>query len=158
MKARRHKERRARRGLALVDVIVGTIMLAVGLAVVISSTSRSLSSQTRGEKQMMASWLVDEYLSMVLVEGPEEYPKKNNVEGTCEFDDRYRYFVDIEYFGPQQTYVVTCTVSWETPSGWRDVSAQTHIAPRLNDEETVRAPEEPIDRDARYHPEEQDEG
>ena len=132
-------------------------MLAVGLAVVISSTSRSISAQTRSEKQMIAAWLVDEYLAMVLVDGPDQFQKNWGLEGSCDYPhEEFRYLMDIEYIGPQQTYLVTGTVSWETPSGWRDVTVQTHIAPRLNDEETIREPEEPLDRYSRYYPDEED--
>ncbi len=38
-----------RRGVALLDALVGGAMLGVGLAVVLSVTSRSLSTQTDGE-------------------------------------------------------------------------------------------------------------
>ena len=86
-KASRHqgiKASRARRGFALVDVIIGGVLLAVGLAVIISLNSRSLANQVDGERQLTASWLADELLSMVLVNGPVDYPKMNDTSGRFE--------------------------------------------------------------------------
>ena len=56
-----------RKGIALIDVIIGSVMLAVGLAVVISMSSRSLLRQSNAERQITASWLADELLTMALV-------------------------------------------------------------------------------------------
>ena len=61
-----------RHGLALIDVIIGSVMLAVGLAIVISMSSRSLLRQGDAERQITASWLADEIFAMILVVGPEE--------------------------------------------------------------------------------------
>ena len=60
------------RGLALIDVIIGSSMLAIGLAVIISMSSRSLIRQGDAERQITASWLADELLTMALVVGPDE--------------------------------------------------------------------------------------
>ena len=73
-----------RNGLALIDVIIGSAMLAVGLAVVISMSSRSLVRQGNAERQITASWLADELLTMVLVVGPDEYAKSYPNSGQFE--------------------------------------------------------------------------
>ena len=56
--------RRPRRGFALMDVIVGGVMLGIGLAVVLTLASRAIASQAQGERQMVAAWLLDELLAM----------------------------------------------------------------------------------------------
>ncbi len=63
--------RRTRKGFALVDVIVGGAMLGIGLGAIISVTARSLTQQSDGERRLVASWLADELLNMVLLEGPD---------------------------------------------------------------------------------------
>lgn len=142
----------SRRGIALVDVIIGSVMLAIGLAVVVSLTTRSLATQTEGEKQLTAAWLADELLSMVLVEGPVEYPKL--YDANDRFDppfDEFDYDVAIEDLGPSQPFRVTATVRWAGGRGIRQVQAQTLIADRGGDPELEhREPYEPIDREQRY--------
>jgi hypothetical protein len=141
-----------RRGIALVDVIIGSVILAIGLAVVISLTTRSLRTQTDGEKQLMASWLVDEFLTMVLVEGPINYPKLYDTNGTCEYPfEEFDYDVAIEDMGPHQPFRVTATVYWLGGTGERQVQAQTFISERGGDPYQPRIPLEPVDRDARWN-------
>ena len=55
------------RGFALMDVIIGATILGVGLAVVISMSSRSLARQAEAEKQITASWLA---LSLIHISEP----------------------------------------------------------------------------------------
>lgn len=144
----------ARRGIALLDVIVGTVMLAIGLAVVISLTSRSLVSQTDGEKRLVASWLADELLAMVVVEGPEDYPKLYDTSGrfAAPFAE-YTYDLNIEYTGVITPFRVTATIGWASGDREQQIQVQTMIAPRREEveeeEETLRAPSEPLDRETR---------
>jgi len=143
------RTRSGRRGIALLDVIIGSVMLGVGLAVVISLSSRSLARQTDGEKRMVAGWLADELLSMVLVEGPINYGRQYDTTGRFypPFED-YHYDVDIREMGVGQPFRVTATVGWYTSAyGGENVSIQTYIAERLGDPVQPRAPEERIDRE-----------
>lgn len=144
----------ARRGIALLDVIVGSIMLAVGLAVVISLTSRSLASQTDGERRLVAGWLADELLNMVIVEGPVEYPRMYDTTGQFYAPfEQYFYEVDIRDLGEGQPYRVTATVGWYTGHGGegKNISIQTLIAERKGDPEQLRAPKERVDREERHY-------
>jgi len=144
-----------RRGFALLDVIVGGVMLGIGLSVVLSVTSRSLATQSDGEKRLVASWLVDGLLAMVLVEGPVEYPKHYHPSG--EFAppfDGFEFEIDIEDIGPSEPFRVTATVRWPGGRTYREVTAETFIAMRLGDSFQPRAPAEPVDRFARYYDDE----
>ncbi len=144
-----------RRGFALLDVIVGGVMLGIGLSVVLSVTSRSLATQSDGEKRLVASWLADGLLAMVLVEGPVEYPKHYHPRG--EFAppfDGFEFEIDIEDIGPSEPFRVTATVRWPGWRSYREVTAQTLIAQRLGDSFQPRAPAEPVDRFARYYEDE----
>ena len=142
----------ARRGVALMDAIVGGVMLGIGLAVMLSLASRAVSLQGEGQRQLTAAWLVDELLSMVVVEGPVFYPQLHPTEGAFDepFED-YEYTVDIEDIAIGKPYRVTASVRWAHGSEWREVTAQTYIAERLGSPFQIREPVEPIDRIGRYY-------
>ncbi len=146
--------RRARRGFVLADAIVGGVILALGLSSIFSIASRSMNMQIDGEKRMVASWLADELLSMVLVEGPDAYPRLHDVNGEfLEPFEEYTYEVDIDFIGRGSPYRVTAFVRW----GDRDnevIQVETMIALRLGDPYQPREPFEPVDRDARYYDDE----
>jgi hypothetical protein len=144
-----------RRGIALFDVIVGGVILGIGLAVVISLSTRALASQTEGERQMTAAWLLDELLAMVIVEGAENYSKLYDTYGR--FDppfDQFEYEVIIDEQGQFEPFSVTAIVRWEQGRGMREQMAQTFVAPKPDDEIEDRAPVEPLDRDARWYEDE----
>jgi hypothetical protein len=136
----------------LLDVILAGLMLGVGLAVMLSLASRTLTMQNEGQKHLVAAWLADEVLSMVLVEGPVIYPQLYPTHGRCEppFED-YEYEVYIEDIGLRQPLRVTATVRWVHGRDIRQISAQTYIAERLGDPLETRAPLEPVDRLGRYY-------
>jgi hypothetical protein len=140
------------RGIALVDVMIGTVLLAIGLAVVISLTSRSLATQTDGEKRLTAAWLADELLNMVLVEGPIDYPKLYDC--SSHFDgpfSEFEYDVNIEDLGPREPFRVTATVRWPSGRGYQQIQVGSMIADRGGDPtQEHRAPLNPIDREERY--------
>ncbi len=139
------------RGLALLDVIVGGIVLAIGMTVVITLTSRAIAWQSDGERRLVASWLADELLSMVVVEGPREYGRIYDTSGR--FDppfQEYQYDLEITELNVTEPYVVTATISWEQGRSARSIQVQTYIAQRAV-EEADRKPFEPIDRISRYY-------
>ncbi len=143
------------RGIALMDAILGGVMLGVGLAVVVSLASRSIAIQAQGQKQLTAAWLVDELLAMVLVEGPVDYPKLYASNGRFEFPfEDYQYEVQIEDIGLRQPFKVTASVRWPHGRDFRQAQAQTYIAQRLGDPDQPRIPVEPIDRIGRYYDDE----
>ncbi len=145
-------QRRTRRGIALMDVILGGVMLGIGLTVLLSLASRSMSIQARAQKQLTAAWLVDELLAMVLVEGPVNYPKLHSTSGRFDFPfEDYEYDVVIEDIGLRQPFRVTAYVRWPHHGDFREAQAQTYIAERLGDPNQVRMPLEPIDRIGRYY-------
>lgn len=153
--ARRRIRRLDRRGIALMEVIIGGIMLSVGLTAVLSLASRSISAQGLGERRVTASWLIDEMLSMVLVEGPVMYPKLHDTSGRFEAPfDAYQFEVDLEDQGIGEPFLVTATVRWSQGGALRQASAQTYISDRDEDPFEERAPLEPIDRIGRWYDDE----
>lgn len=142
----------SRRGVALVDVIIGGVLLSMGLAVVISLSTRALRTQTDSEKQLVAAWLADEFLNMVLIEGPVNYPKLYDAHGYCTppFEE-FEYDVFIDDQGLGLPLRVTATISWEGAGGQREVQVQTLIADRGSEPNELRAPYEPVDRINRWY-------
>lgn len=139
------------RGFALIDVIVGGVMLGIGITAVITVTSRSLAAQMEGERQLTASWLADELLSMVLVEGPENYPKLHDTFGSFDVPfENYEFEVDLQDQGPRQPFRVTAHIRWPSPRGSREISVETLIAARLAEEPMPRMPIDILDRESRY--------
>ncbi len=152
---RRGRPRSHRRGVALLDALVGGAMLGVGLAVVLSVTSRSLSTQADGEKRLAAAWLADELLTMVLVEGPDTYPMLYDTSGSFGSPfEAFTYDVGIESLGRGAPYRVSAVVRWADRE--RDaIRVETLIALRNGEPEQPREPFEPVDRLERYYGDEQ---
>lgn len=152
------RQHRARRGVALLDVLIGGIMLGIGLAVIMSVTTRALARQTDGEKRMAAAWLADELLNMVLMEGAEEYPRQHDTHGSFKepFDD-FGFEVIIDDQGLGVPYRVTAIVRWPADRPFNEIAVETLVAPRRGaEDQPEREPLEPIERDARYFDEEVD--
>tara|TARA_B100001750_G_C15414313_1_gene549455 strand:- start:205 stop:669 length:465 start_codon:yes stop_codon:yes gene_type:complete len=142
-----------RKGIALIDVIIGSAMLAVGLGVVISMSSRSLARQSYADKQITASWLIDELFAMILVVGPEEYAKTYPIEGRFEPPfNAYSYNLEFEDESEYIPIIVNASVSWNSAGSERSLSMETMIARRHGEEEgpVERIPAEPVDREQRY--------
>lgn len=150
-----------RRGIALMDAMIGGVLLGVGLAAIISICTRSMGVQTDGEKRLQAAWLADELLAMVLVEGPKDYSVVQETSG--QFDEPFGEFyfdVEIEDQGFDQPYRVTAIVRWsDLDDRPRDfVEVQTLIAqPQYTEEQLEderyqqREPLEPVDRELRWY-------
>jgi hypothetical protein len=146
---RQHARRTRRRGIALIDAIVGGVMLGSGLAVLLTIMARSMNGQITGERRVTAAWLADEMLSLVLVEGPVEFPRVRDTEGrfAAPFEE-FIYQIELEDAGRGNPHQVTCWVRW-TDRPTDVVVVQTLIAPRLGDPDQPRMPSERLDRDER---------
>lgn len=143
----------APRGFALIDVMVGGILLAIGLTAILTIASRALSLQQRGEREIVASSLLDLTLSTVLAEGPADYVKIQRTSAA--FPDpfgEWEYEVELEDGASGVPYRIVATVR-HVPTGGR-WSCETLVAmkpePIGAEEEPQRFPNVPIDREARY--------
>lgn len=143
---------------ALIDVIIGTVVLGIGLTVVISLAARSLKTQSDGEKRITASWLADELLATVLMEGPVAYPKMYDNHGffTYPFEE-FEFDVFIEDQGLSVPHRVTATIGWNGAAGPQQIQVQTLISERGGDPNQPRAPLEPVDRMARWYEDDDEE-
>ena len=147
MRPRRH-------GVILLDVILAAIVLALGLTIIVSLSTQSLARQIEGEHRMTASWLADELLSLILVEGPVDYSNAHPDSGRFDAPfEAYSWEVDIQHVGDWEPYIVDATIQWDARSGPASLTVNTRIAMRQGEEEEElpREPLEPLDRDARYY-------
>ena len=148
--ARLHRLRAARHGgWALIDVIVGGVILSIGLAAVISIAERSLAMQQRSERELVAAQLLDGLLNEVLAVGVVEWSTSRSQAGTFDapFQD-WQWQVEIRKQGLGDAWRVLATARDDRAGEYR---VETLIAPKPDDvEEPARTPETPIDRQARY--------
>ena len=137
-----------RRGIVLVDVIVGTIMLGIVLVVVIGLTSSALTAQGEGERLQTAAMLLDEQLNLVLMRGPDQYASRFETSGPCEAPfEAYRFALELSGGTGGDAYRVLATVSWTEGRRERSESIETLIAPRLGDDpDPDRRPSRVVER------------
>jgi hypothetical protein len=137
-----HSTRHARRGAALMEALMGGTILAIGLAALVSFAANALSRQQMGEERVIAASLVDELLNMVLVEGPLDFPKRQDVQGAFPPPfEQFTYRVDIVEQSESEPYLVTASVSWLSRGHVRDVTIRTLISQQRG--EGVLEPREP---------------
>lgn len=155
MQRPRVRPRPRRRGIALAEALLGGMLLAAGMSVVMSLSTRALRAQVHGEKKMTAAWLADDLLNMVLAEGPTEFERSLDRRGTFEAPfDEFGYELLTEDLGRGVPWRVTAVVQWgDRPN--ESVTVETLIAVRLGDEEPPREPYEEVDRDARWFEDEE---
>jgi Tfp pilus assembly protein PilV len=119
----------------LIDAIIGSILLGIALAAIISLSGRALASQATGEQLQIAAMLLDEQLNLVLARGADDYAARFAAEGACEAPfERFRYKLEFSGGSGGAAYTVTATVFWVQGGRERSESVRTMIAPRLGDE------------------------
>lgn len=149
MSARRTRRPAARRGWALVDVVLGGVILGIGLAAVISIAERALAMQQRSERELVAAQLLDGLLGEVLATGVVEWQLTRSSDGTFDAPfDAWQWELDIRKQGLGDPYQVAAVARDERGLEYR---VHTLMAPRPdNTEEPARSPETPLDREGRY--------
>jgi type II secretory pathway pseudopilin PulG len=138
-------------GFALVDVIVGAVILGSALAMIVGLAGQAVTAQLKGQDLATASALADEQLQLVLGRGPDDYDRRFGSNGRCEepFED-YWYALKVSGSGQAEPYEVAVTVSWERAWGKQSLTIRTLAATRIAGEEfesdPERRPETPIQR------------
>ena len=142
-------KRPTRRGWALIDVIVGGVILGIGLAAVVSIAERSLAMQQRSERELVAAQLLDGLLAEVLSVGVAEWDLTRSPTGAFDAPfEEWEWELRIDKQGTGDPYRVLATARDRDGTEFR---VETLLAPRPeNTEEPQRAPTTPIDRQARY--------
>lgn len=142
---------RARAGFALMDAVIAGVLLSIGMVAILTVGGQALSLQRRGEIDVRAAAALDELLSMVLTEGPVDFPDLHPMNEAFDASSPYegfRYQIDIEPGGSGVPALVK--VALEHESG-RRYEIETMIAEKRGEEpDPIRTPVEPIDREARH--------
>ena len=140
-----------RRGTALIEIIAATVLLGVALVAMLRLAGRAAYVQQGGEELQIAAGLIDEQLNLVLARGPDNYGPRYSTEGPCDPPfENYRYRLEFVAGSSGNPYVVTATLSWESPLGPRSASVQTLVAPRPGENtDADRAPGQMIERNTR---------
>ena len=143
------KSVRRRGGFTLIEVLIAGVILAIGMTTLLTLTSRAIGLQRRGEQKIVAAALLDELLSSVLTEGPQDFLRLQSTSGPCDppYED-WEFAVDIENAVGSDPYRVLATVT--APDG-RTYECGTLMAPKLGETpDPDRVPPEPIDREGRW--------
>lgn len=137
----------ARRGVALIDAIIGAVVLGVALAAIIGLGGQAVRSQSEGEEMQVAAMLADEQLNLILARGPDDYAKRYPVKGPCDGPfSRYSYELSFAG-GTGGPYQVRATINWINGATERSINIETLIAPRAGDDpDPVRQPDQPVER------------
>lgn len=137
-----------RRGVVLIDSIVGAVLLGVALAVMIGLGSRALTSQKTGEDLQAAAMLLDEQLNLVLARGADDYASRFPVHGQCDKPfDRFEYSLEFSEGQSGEAFRVVATISWKAGGKQRSESIEALIAPRLGDDpDPIRRPDQAVNR------------
>lgn len=140
----------APRAFALVDVLVGAILVGVSLSVLIGLAGRAVSAQARGEELSTAASLADEQLQMVLARGPDDYAKHFKLEGACDAPfDKYYYKLEFTGGSASKPYNVVCTISWDFSLSKQSIVVETLMASRLGGDaevDPIRTPDTAVIR------------
>jgi hypothetical protein len=143
------------RGFALVDAIMGGILLGLALVSIIGLTGTSLSAQAKGEQLQTAAALADERLNLVLATGVEGYSSVFPMKGPCDSPfEQYSFEVTFVSQGDSNPYLVKAEIRWDGQGGGgaraQSLVVETLIAPRLGDDpDPDRKPLETLDRAGR---------
>ena len=140
--------RNVRRGFALIDAILGGLLLAFGLAAVVTLSQRSLVMLQRGEREAQASALLDELLGQVVAEGPVDFSRRRPVAG--KFDapwSEWSFAIDLSSNGEGDAWDVVARVQGINGVEHR---CATKVAARNANDMPERKPQEPIDRKDRF--------
>ncbi len=142
-------QRGRRGGFALLDVMIGGLVLAMALTVIFGLSSGALQAQAKGERRQQAAQLADSLLNQVLALGPDNYTDVFATSGRADPPyENFDYEILLEDKGIGHPFDVTVLIRWSMGSRGFEESFETKIAPMLGEyEEDERIPEQPVDRD-----------
>lgn len=137
-----------RRAIAMVDIVVGVVLLGIVVVTLLNLLSRAVAAQAMGEQMQTAAMLIDEQLNLVLARGPDNYASRFAAQGVCDAPfEGYRYLVTFSGGGGNEPYVVKATVFWDSGGVERSESIETLIAPRVGEEtDPIRQPDQVTER------------
>jgi len=127
--------------MTLVEVLVASVLLGVGVSGLIMAATLGLRNQQRSEQRITALYLAQEKLAEIEVVGPRIWSLAETPQGVeVRNDVAYEWSVRIEAMTEGELYDVHAQVSWSALGGGGEVELETW----LNDYEaaTVLGPDQ----------------
>lgn len=123
-------------GMALVEVLVASVILGVGVSGLMFAASLSLRNQGRSEQRLAATYFAQEKLAEVETVGPRVWSLGRPTQGTeSRGDTGYEWKLQIDPQSIGELFRVKVTVGWQSAGGTGSVELET----LLNDYEAAVA-------------------
>jgi len=120
--------------MTLVEVLVATVLLAVGVTGLLFSAAAGMRNQQRTGERMAALYLAQEKLAEIDVVGPRMWSLTQSSRGAVTRESvTYEWSVAVEAMSEGELYDVRIEVSWSGAGGEGTVELET----LLNDYEAV---------------------
>jgi type II secretion system protein I len=131
---RRHKRLPLLNGMTLIEVLVASVLLGVGVVGLVSVASLAMRNQQRTEQRAAALYLAQEKLAEVELVGPHVWVLGHPTRGIQEREGvTYDWTVQIDQLAVGELFGVLVEVRWSGPGGGGTVELETW----LNDYEAV---------------------
>lgn len=130
-----------RRAMTLVEVLVASVVLGVGVTGLISAAALSLRNQQRTEHRAAALYIAQEKLAAVDLIGAHAWAMGQETQGQETYGGvNYEWAIQIDQLSVGQLFSVNAKVKWLSGTGSRTVELETW----LNDYKAVSltAPEQ----------------
>lgn len=124
----RTRPRHPRRAVTLIEALVASVLLGVGVVGLMSSVTLGLRNQLRSQHQTAALYLANAKLAEVETVGPYVwslgYPTESSED---QGDVVYRWTLDIERMTPGELFRVCAQVDWSTTGDSGSVEMETWL-------------------------------
>ena len=121
------------RGMTLIEVLVATVILGLGVTGLLSAATLAMRNQTRSEQRLAALYVAQERLAEVEMVGPHVYQLGKPASGTSDMGGQtYRWNVQIEQQLAGELFSVQVEVTWSGRS-----AGSVQLATLLNDYEAA---------------------
>jgi type II secretion system protein I len=131
---RRDGRLRSLRGMTLIEVLVASVLLGVGVVGLVSVASLAMRNQQRTEQRASALYLAQEKLAEVELIGPHIWMLGHPTRGAQEREGvAYEWTTQIEQLAVGELFSILVDVRWSGPVGGGTIELETW----LNDYEAV---------------------
>jgi len=129
-----NKRQPSRRAMTLVEVLVASVLLGVGVTGLVSAAALTMRNQQQVEQRAAAMHLAQEKLAEVEITGAYTWRLGYPTSGKREWDETvYQWKLNIEQQAVGELFTVRAEVNWVAPNGKGSVELETW----LNDYEAV---------------------
>jgi prepilin-type N-terminal cleavage/methylation domain-containing protein len=135
-------KRRSNRGFTLIEALVSTVLLGVGVVGLMSAATLGLRNSQRAGQRSMAMYLAMEKLAEVEVMGPHIWMLGHPMEGSePRGSAEYLWTIAIDQLAVGELFDVRVKVQWSSAAGDGSVELETW----LNDYEAMVSEERQLD-------------